>query len=103
MTETKTCRCRAAQLVLREIRFYPARDGGEQPKWIYGCPACPAEAVAMRFSVGDAPLFSWLAPADEDDSELGGRLATPAEAAALGDVLADSTARDHNGQRVTWQ
>ena len=108
MTVTWTCRCRNAQLVLREIRFYPSTPPApEHPQWIYHCPVCGSEAVAALDPKAElhscAPLFAWLAPAAEDDSELGGRVAGAAEVAQLGDILALNPGRDENGRRVVWQ
>lgn len=99
--KTWTCRsCRAAQIELREIRIFD-----NHPKWLYLCPTpgCGTEAVATYGPVGNAPLFAWLVPAGEDDSEIGGRVATDAERAGLGDILAENSARDYDGRRVTWQ
>lgn len=105
MTVTWTCKCKNAQLRLREIRMITKAGTGEEvPIWVYECPQCPVEAVAVSMEpVSSAPKFSWLADAEGDDTEMGGRVATAEEAAALGDILADNTARDERGERVVWQ
>ncbi len=97
---TKTCRCREAQLVFVEIRWVTDRH-----VWVYRCPKCGAEGVARWQIPGrpddGAPIFEWLLPSEDEGDVLPGRVLTPSEAEAHGDCLADSTARDHNGQRVT--
>lgn len=107
--KTWTCRCGQAQLVLREIRIHPNPGGGEHPTWIYQCPQpqCGSEAVAASQPGAElhscAPMLEWLAPADQDDSELPGRVADPVEVDQLGDILALNPARDEHGRRVVWR
>lgn len=103
MSKTWTCRCRQHQLALKEIRLFPGPDETEAPKWIYQCPGCHTEAVAVPMAGSGAPLFSWLAPAEDDDTELGGRIATAEELTRLGDILANNAARDEHRRRVVWQ
>ena len=94
--QTLTCfKCRQTQYELQQCRKFSSG----KLIWFYKCPDldCSHEVGAYENDFSPAPSVASLAPAEEDDTSLGG-VVVPAPY----DILAANPVEDEHGVRLYW-